>query len=95
MKHQVASRIGVLGAEAAFVILGRAKQLEAEGRSIVHLEIGEPDFDTPEHIKQAAVKALEEGYTHYLRHLGYRSLERLLPSQRRRNWGSMLSGRTM
>ncbi|MFB0569535.1 MAG: pyridoxal phosphate-dependent aminotransferase [Nitrososphaeria archaeon] len=65
MKHQVASRIGVLGAEAAFVILGRAKQLEAEGRSIVHLEIGEPDFDTPEHIKQAAVKALEEGYTHY------------------------------
>ena len=65
MKYQVASRIGVLGAEAAFIILGRARQLEAEGRSIVHLEIGEPDFDTPEHIKQAAIKALEEGYTHY------------------------------
>lgn len=46
-------------------ILARAKALEAEGRRIIHLEIGEPDFDTPPHIREAAVRALEAGYTHY------------------------------
>mgnify|MGYP002260895083 CR=1 FL=1 len=44
----------------AFEVLARARQLEAQGRSIVHLEIGEPDFDTPKNIKEAAKKALDE-----------------------------------
>jgi len=54
-----------LGTETAFEVLARARQLEREGRSIVHLEIGEPDFDTPPEIVQAANQALADGYTHY------------------------------
>jgi aspartate/methionine/tyrosine aminotransferase len=54
-----------LGSETAFEVLARAKQLESEGREIVHLEIGEPDFDTPQHIIDAACDALNSGYTHY------------------------------
>ncbi|MCD6530531.1 pyridoxal phosphate-dependent aminotransferase [Candidatus Bathyarchaeota archaeon] len=55
-----------LGTETAFEVLAKAKALEREGREIIHLEIGEPDFDTPENIKEAAIKALKEGYTHYV-----------------------------
>jgi aspartate/methionine/tyrosine aminotransferase len=55
-----------LGTETAFEVLAKAKALEKQGRSIVHLEIGEPDFDTPNNIKEAAVKALKAGYTHYV-----------------------------
>ncbi len=54
-----------LGSETAFEILARARALEAKGRKIVHMEIGEPDFDTPEHIKQAAIEALRANYSHY------------------------------
>jgi len=54
-----------LGTETAFEVLARAKQLEAQGRDIVHLEIGEPDFDTPGNIVEACKRALDEGYTHY------------------------------
>ncbi|RJS83549.1 pyridoxal phosphate-dependent aminotransferase [Candidatus Bathyarchaeota archaeon] len=58
--------MGRLGTEAAFEVLAKAKSLEREGREIIHLEIGEPDFDTPENVKEAAIKALKEGYTHYV-----------------------------
>jgi aspartate aminotransferase len=54
-----------LGTETAFEVLAKAKALEKQGKNIVHLEIGEPDFDTPENIKDAAVKAMNSGYTHY------------------------------
>lgn len=54
-----------LGSEAAFEVLARARALEAEGRHIVHLEIGEPDFNTPEHIKRAGIEAIEQNYSHY------------------------------
>ena len=54
-----------LGTERAFEVLAQARALEAEGREIVHLEIGEPDVDTPSHIVEAAVEALRQGYTHY------------------------------
>jgi aspartate/methionine/tyrosine aminotransferase len=54
-----------LGTESAFEVLARARQLERAGREIVHLEIGEPDFDTPAHIKEAAKQALDAGATHY------------------------------
>lgn len=60
-----ADRMAQLGTETAFEVLARARALEAQGRSIIHLEIGEPDFDTPEHIKDAAIRALRDGYTHY------------------------------
>lgn len=54
-----------LGTETAFEVLAKAKALERQGKDIVHLEIGEPDFDTPKNIKDAAIKALNSGYTHY------------------------------
>ncbi|TLY31550.1 MAG: pyridoxal phosphate-dependent aminotransferase, partial [Ignavibacteria bacterium] len=62
---RVAERMRRLGTETAFEVLGRARALEAEGKKIIHLEIGEPDFDTPANIKQAAKQALDAGYTHY------------------------------
>ncbi|HUY41708.1 MAG TPA: pyridoxal phosphate-dependent aminotransferase [Candidatus Dormibacteraeota bacterium] len=65
-ENRVASAVARLGAENAFQVLARARALEAQGRRVVHMEIGEPDFDTPGHIKQAAVEALDAGYTHYL-----------------------------
>ena len=60
-----ADRMSQLGTETAFEVLAKARALEAKGRSVVHLEIGEPDFDTPASIRAAAVRALEEGFTHY------------------------------
>jgi aspartate/methionine/tyrosine aminotransferase len=60
-----AKRMGRLGTETAFEVLARAKELERQGREIVHLEIGEPDFDTPRNIVEAAIEALNEGWTHY------------------------------
>jgi len=54
-----------LGTETAFKVLAKAKELEARGREIIHLEIGEPDFDTPSNITEAAVQALRGGHTHY------------------------------
>lgn len=61
-----ADRMAVLGTETAFEVLARAKALERQGKEIIHLEIGEPDFDTPQNIKEAAVRALYAGYTHYV-----------------------------
>ena len=54
-----------LGTETAFSVLARAKELEREGRSVIHLEIGEPDFATPPHIVEAAIEGLQHGMTHY------------------------------
>jgi len=62
---KVAERMGRLGTESAFEVLARAKALERQGKEIVHLEIGEPDFDTPAHIKEAAKRALDANATHY------------------------------
>lgn len=61
----LAKRMSRLGTETAFVVLARAKELEATGKDVVHLEIGEPDFNTPGNIVEAAVRALRDGYTHY------------------------------
>ncbi len=62
---QLASRMSSIGTETAFEAAARARALEATGRSIVHLEIGEPDFDTPANIRAAAKDALDAGKTHY------------------------------
>ena len=69
-----ATRMSRLGTETAFEVLARAQALEAQGKSVVHLEIGEPDFDTPEHIRRAAADALENGFTHYGPSAGQRDL---------------------
>jgi len=60
-----AERMTRLGTEGAFEVLARARKLEAEGKKIVHLEIGEPDFSTPDNIIEAGISALQSGYTHY------------------------------
>ena len=65
MTITLAARMSRLGTETAFEALARARALEAQGRSIIHLGIGEPDFDTPEHIRGAAKDALDAGHTHY------------------------------
>jgi aspartate aminotransferase len=62
---QFAERMDRLGTETAFEVLARAKELERQGRDVIHLEIGEPDFDTPENVTQAGIRALGEGATHY------------------------------
>ena len=61
----VASRMLNLGTETAFEVLAKARALEAQGKEIIHLEIGEPDFETPRHVVEAGIEALRQGYTHY------------------------------
>ena len=67
VEHELllARRMKLLGTETAFEVLSKAKALERQGKKIVHLEIGEPDFDTPKHIVEAGVDALRAGWTHY------------------------------
>ncbi|MGI5819333.1 MAG: pyridoxal phosphate-dependent aminotransferase [Armatimonadota bacterium] len=62
---KLAERMSRLGTETAFEVLARAGELEAEGRDIIHLEIGQPDFQTPEYIIEAAYQAMKDGYTGY------------------------------
>ncbi|MGB9284192.1 MAG: aminotransferase class I/II-fold pyridoxal phosphate-dependent enzyme, partial [Candidatus Sulfotelmatobacter sp.] len=62
---QLARRMSRLGTETAFEVLNKARALERLGKSIIHLEIGEPDFDTPANVIEAAVDALHKGWTHY------------------------------
>jgi len=62
---KLAERMNRMGVESAFDVLVRARALEAQGRSVIHLEIGEPDFPTPAHIVEAAKLALDQGWTHY------------------------------
>ena len=65
MAMTLASRMNRIGTETAFAVMARARQLEAQGRDVVHLQIGEPDFDTPANIVDAGVDALRSGWTHY------------------------------
>ena len=62
---QLAERMSRIGTESAFEVLVRARALEAQGKEIIHLEIGEPDFPTPQNIIDAGKRALDEGWTHY------------------------------
>jgi aspartate aminotransferase len=73
-EDRLAAAVERLGSENAFEILARARELEAQGRRVVHMEIGEPDFDTPENIKKAAVEALYDNHTHYTPSSGLPSL---------------------
>jgi len=70
-----------LGTETAFEILAKAKQLEAKGKNVIHLEIGEPDFITPRNIIDAGIKALNEGYTHYNPSAGVREFREVIAKE--------------
>ena len=82
---RLASRMDRIGTETAFEAAARARALEATGREVVHLEIGEPDFDTPRHIKDAAARALlDEGMTHYTAAEGIRPLREAIAADVKR-----------
>src|SRR5437867_4074102 len=84
---RLSQRMARLGTETAFEVLVRARALEAQGRSVVHLEIGEPDFDTPPHITEAAVRALKAGATHYGRSAGLPELRQAVAEDSTRRRG--------
>lgn len=65
MPMSLADRMDLLSGEGAFEVLSKARELERQGREIVHLEIGQPDFPTPQYIQDAAAKAMADGYTGY------------------------------
>ncbi len=75
---KLAERMSRLGTETAFEVLAKAKALEANGKEVIHLEIGEPDFDTPQNIIQATVKAMTNGKTHYSPAPGVPALREIL-----------------
>ncbi|HKW78178.1 MAG TPA: pyridoxal phosphate-dependent aminotransferase [Candidatus Limnocylindria bacterium] len=83
----LARRMGRLGTETAFEVLARARALEAQGRHIVHLEIGEPDFDTPRSVTAAGVAAIERGETHYTPSAGIGELREAIAGYLKRSRG--------
>ena len=89
---QLASRQANLGTETAFETLAKAKELERQGKSIIHLEIGEPDFDTPLHIRDAAKKALDDGFTHYGPSAGQLELRESIAKHQTERQGYKVSG---
>lgn len=89
-KLKVANRaLGVSG-ESSFIILGNAKALEAQGRRIIHLEIGEPDFVTPINIREAAIRALRDGDTHYTPTPGTLELRKAIAERTMKDFGIKL-----
>ena len=84
---RLARRMSRLGTETAFEVLVRARALELQGKQVVHLEIGEPDFDTPGNIVEAAVDALHMGYTHYAPSAGMPELRQAIAEEVTRTRG--------
>jgi aspartate aminotransferase len=78
---KIADRLSRLGTETAFEVLAKAKSLEAQGRDIIHLQIGEPDFDTPSNIVEAGAEALRNGYTHYGPSAGMPELRQVIAAE--------------
>jgi aspartate aminotransferase len=88
---RLAKRMAGLGTESAFEVLARARALEAKGRHIIHLEIGEPDFDTPENVTKAGVNALQTGWTHYSPSAGLPELREVIAKDVSRSRGVQCS----
>ena len=84
---RLAKRMGRLGTETAFEVLAKARALEAQGKDIVHLEIGEPDFDTPANVIDAGVKAMRGGWTHYTPSAGLPALREAIAEEVTRTRG--------
>jgi aspartate aminotransferase len=78
---RLAQRMSRLGTETAFEVLAKARELERQGRSVIHLEIGEPDFDTPSNIVEAGIGALQQGWTHYGPSAGYPDLRQAIAEE--------------
>jgi aspartate/methionine/tyrosine aminotransferase len=88
---KIARAASRLGAESAFEVLVRARALEAQGRHVVHLEIGEPDFPTPRHVAEAGRQAIADGHTHYGPAVGLPELRRAIAEQVERIHGVSVS----
>src|SRR5205809_911569 len=84
---RLAERMSRLGAETAFEVLNRARALERQGKDIIHLEIGEPDFDTPQNVIEAGVEAVRGGWTHYGPSAGYPDLRQAIADEVARSRG--------
>jgi aspartate aminotransferase len=84
---RLAPRMARLGTETAFEVLNKARILEAQGKQIVHLEIGEPDFDTPSNIVDAGIEALHQGWTHYGPSAGLPELRQAIAEETSRTRG--------
>ncbi len=78
---RLAKRMGRLGTETAFETLAKARALEAQGKNIIHLEIGEPDFDTPANVIEAGINAIHKGYTHYTPSAGLPALRQAVAEE--------------
>src|SRR3954464_2392236 len=87
MKYQISQRAGSLAPSLTLAIDSKAKQMKAEGQDVVGFGAGEPDFDTPQHIKDAAVKALAEGFTKYTPSAGIPELRQAIADKFRRENG--------
>jgi aspartate/methionine/tyrosine aminotransferase len=88
---KIAQAAARLGSESAFEVLVRARALEAAGRQVVHLEIGEPDFPTPPHVAEAGARAIQDGHTHYGPAVGLPELRRAIAEQVERIQGVTVS----
>src|SRR5215467_2906063 len=88
---RLAGRMSRLASEGAFEVLERARALERQGKNVIHLEIGEPDFDTSPNIVEAAVKALQSGWTHYGPTAGYPELRETIADYVSRTRGITVS----
>ena len=86
-RYEAPRRIVNVSAEAAFAVLKIAKNVERTGKRVIHLEIGEPDFDTPKHIKDAAMEALNKNFTHYTPTLGTPELREEIAESIKRDYG--------
>ena len=89
---KIAQRMSRLGTESAFEVLAKARLLEAEGMDVIHLEIGEPDFNSPSNIVDAGKRALDEGYTSYSPSPGYPELRERIASEIRETRGVSVTG---
>lgn len=87
---KIAGKMDRLGMETAFDVLAQARALEAQGKSVIHLEIGEPDFDTPPAITAAAREALDEGFTHYGPSQGLPELREVIAAEASKSRGMAL-----
>jgi DNA-binding transcriptional MocR family regulator len=89
-----AERVSTLEAEGAYTMLARAQELEAAGREIIHLEIGQPDAPTFEHIARAGMQAIADGHTRYTPSAGIKSLRQAIAEEAGRRRGvAVLPGR--
>ncbi len=88
---QLANRMQRLGTEGAFDVLVRARELELQGHNVIHMEIGEPDFDTPANVIHAGVKALQNGFTHYSPSAGIPELRQAIAEHISRSRGIPVS----